>query len=577
MRLFFYYAIHSFLNTLKKLLKTWVAVLLVIGLGGALIGGIIGITIAAVTETDKAREQIPGIEMNDGDEEPGEDEESAKKSEDDEDDFQLQFSFGSEISEKMKKYGLSTVDVADLVISALFLLVLATNVVNAKSSGRIFQPADVPMLFASPLKPQSVLMFRLTCTLGSSLFFSLFMLYQIPNLMHNAKMGFWGALSCVIVYMLILMFSTLVQVTFYTITSKLKNGIETTNRILIVFYSLIAVGFAGYITVGKKEFVPALFGYFASPKTHWVPFWGWLRGITYYAVKGDLKTSGMYLGLFVAACLLVIVFIWKMKADFYEDAMFAAEKKAAQIENAKNSTNGATVVRDKERKGSIDREGFRFGKGANVFFYKAVYNRFRFAKLKVFSTTMIVYLILATTVSYVVNRYATGFDDMYFIPAAALGIMAFYRTLGDPIREDTSREFFLLIPEKGYTKILHSLLGCLAVTAIDLAVPMVIAGIILGTNPVTILVWFLFILSISFFATNAGTFIALSIPGDHAQTLKSIIQMMFLYFGLGPSAVVVIVGIVLNQLVLALAIGVVMNAIAGFVLSLFLPLFMGRK
>ena len=41
MRLFIYYAVHSFLNTLKKLLKTWVAVFLVIGLGGALIGGII--------------------------------------------------------------------------------------------------------------------------------------------------------------------------------------------------------------------------------------------------------------------------------------------------------------------------------------------------------------------------------------------------------------------------------------------------------------------------------------------------------------------------------------------------------
>jgi hypothetical protein len=115
------------------------------------------------------------------------------------------------------------------------------------------------------------------------------------------------------------------------------------------------------------------------------------------------------------------------------------------------------------------------------------------------------------------------------------------------------------------------------VTAIDLAVPMVIAGAMLGTNPVTVLVWFLFILSISFFATNAGTFIALSLPGEHAQTLRSILQMMFLYFGLGPSAVAVIVGILLHQLVLALAVGVVMNAIAGFLLSLLLPLFLGRK
>ena len=78
-------------------------------------------------------------------------------------------------------------------------------------------------------------------------------------------------------------------------------------------------------------------------------------------------------------------------------------------------------------------------------------------------------------------------------------------------------------------------------------------------------------------ARRAGTFIALSIPGEHAKTLKSIIQMMFLYFGLGPSAVAVILGVVFIQLVLALAVGVVMNAVAGFLLSLLLPLFLGRK
>ena len=59
----------------------------------------------------------------------------------DEDEFELHFSFGEGLSGTMKKYGLSTVDIADLAISTLFLIVLATNVVNAKSSGKIFQPA----------------------------------------------------------------------------------------------------------------------------------------------------------------------------------------------------------------------------------------------------------------------------------------------------------------------------------------------------------------------------------------------------------------------------------------------------
>ena len=106
---------------------------------------------------------------------------------------------------------------------------------------------------------------------------------------------------------------------------------------------------------------------------------------------------------------------------------------------------------------------------------------------------------------------------------------------------------------------------------------MIIAGIILGTNPLIILLWLLFILSISFFATVVGTFIALSIPGESAQTIKTVIQIMFMYFGLAPSAIAVGAGIYFGQVVIALLIGTVMNVITGFLVSLLLPVFLGRK
>ena len=573
MRLFLYYVTHSLLNTIKKVMKTWVAIFLVLMIAGAVFGGAIGMFIGKMEDGFEDETEITTVMEEDSGEETDESETIAES---DDDEIEFEFSLTSRVGQYMEKYDIQTVQVVDLIISVAFLVIIAVNITNSKSSGKIFAPADVPMLFAAPIKPQSVLMFRLTCTLGISLFFSLFMLYQLPNLMINAKLGLWGALSCVLVYMFTLMFSTLIQVAFYTITSKLKNGIDNINRFLIVFYGLIGAGFAVYVTMTKQEIIPALFGYFATPYTHWVPFWGWLRGMTYNAVIGNLAMSGIYLGLFVVSCILIFIFIWKMKADFYEDAMFAAERKAAQIENAKRSTNGAAVIRDKERKATLDRDGFHYGSGANVFFYKAVFNRFRFAKLKIFSTVMIIYLIAAVTIAFIAKRYATG-SDLFFMPAAVLGIIAFYRTLGDPIREDTSREFFLLIPAKNYSKIMYSLLGCLTVNAIDLFVPMLIAGIILGTNPLNIIVWLLFLLSISFFATNVGTFIALSIPGESAKTLKVIIQMLFMYFGLGPSAVCVIAGVMLGQLIPALAIGLVINFITGFLVSLLLPLFLGRK
>jgi hypothetical protein len=560
MRLFFYYFTHTFVNTIKKLMKTWVAIIVIMMVFGGLIG-FAGSLFGRDKNDDPSETTVTTEDVT------GEDGSLDVEIESAMDEWRF--------SNLMKKYDLTKEQVVDLAISALFLLLLATNIINSQNSSKIFLPADVPMLFASPMKPQSVLMFRLISTLGTSLFISLFMIFQLPNLIHNLGFGMWGAFSMLIVYSLILIFSTLVQVVFYTITSKMKSGTGNIKNALAVVYGLIAVGFAAYTFANKMSVVEGLFSFFANPLTHWVPFWGWLRGISYYAIAGNVTMSLVYLGLFIAACALLILFVWKMKADFYEDAMFAAEHKAEQLESARNASKGAVMTRDKERKGKIDREGFHYGNGANVFFYKAVFNRFRFAKLKIFSTTMIVYTVIAGVAAWLART--APLDDAFFIPAAVLGIMAFYRTLGDPIREDTSRDFFVLVPEKHYAKIMYSLLGCLAVTAIDLAFPIVISAIILGANPVSVLVWFLFILSISFFATVAGTLISLSLPKDQMQTISVIVQMMFFYFGLTPSAGAVIVGIISGQLAVAVLCGAVINFITGFLVSLFLPLVLGRK
>jgi hypothetical protein len=566
MRLFLYYASHSLLNTIKKVMKTWVAFILIV----IVFGTVVGLVTSLFTKNSKSGKDTPDTAVTtvvDGEEGQGEEltlEDAADGS------FAK-----SKIGQMMKKYNITKEQIVDLAISAVFLLVLATNILNAQNSSKIFLPADVPMLFSSPMRPQSVLMFRLLCTLGTSLIVSLFMLFQIPNLTINAGLSLWGAVSLVIVYAMILVFSTLVQVIFYTITSRMKTGTGNIKTFLAVVYGAVFLGFAAFTAISKLSLVEGLFAYFASAKTHWVPFWGWLRGISYYACIGDMTMSMIYLGLFVVACAVLVLIIWKLKADFYEDAMFAAEHKAEQLESAKKAAKGGVATREKERKASLDREGFHYGSGANVFLYKAVFNRFRFAKLRIFSTTMIVYTIVAGVVAWFARGYSHG--DAFFIPAAVLGVMAFYRTMGDPIREDTSKDFFMLIPETHHKKLMYSILGSLSVTAIDLVLPMVVAAIMLKTNPLNVLVWFAFVLSISFFATVVGTLISLSLPKDQAQTISVVVQMIFLYFGLTPSAMALIIGILVGHVLTAVAVGCAINVLIGFLVSLILPSVLGRK
>ena len=184
MRLFFYYTFHTFINTIKKVLKTWVAVMLACLVVGVLIGlGISAISPKSDKDKDKKDTEVSVVVGEDGEtvvSPDGTEETSAKK---------------HKLPGFLTERGKTANDLVGLIISAVFFLTLAMNISNAKSSGKIFKPADVPMLFASPMKPQSVLMFRLIGTPAMSLFLSIYMLFQLPNLIYNAGFTTWGAIS----------------------------------------------------------------------------------------------------------------------------------------------------------------------------------------------------------------------------------------------------------------------------------------------------------------------------------------------------------------------------------------------
>ena len=176
MRLFFYYAFHSFVNTIRKVLKTWVAFFLACLLLGVVIGLGVGVLVPeSDKDKDKDKTEVTAVVGEDGETvESGVDADAAVKKD--------------KTPNFLKERGKTTNDMVGLIISAVFFLTLAMNISNAKSSGKIFKPADVTMLFATPMKPQSVLMFRLIGTLAMSLCLSIYMLFQLPNLIPDHRL-----------------------------------------------------------------------------------------------------------------------------------------------------------------------------------------------------------------------------------------------------------------------------------------------------------------------------------------------------------------------------------------------------
>ena len=555
MRLFVYYAFHTIVNTLKKLLKTWVAFFIVIMVAASLLGLLVGRLVPLIEKSFKSEEtQI----------EQTIDEKEAEE-------------HISKLSVFLTERNLTKYDMVDMVVVAAFLFFVTLTIATVNKGGELFKPADVPLLFASPMKPQSVLMFRLMNSLGMNIVVGFYMVFQIPNLVNSLKISVWSAFIILFAYILTMLFSTLVQIAFYTLSRNSKKGTVNIGSVLIGFYAVLLVAFIAYTTITKQEVGLAAFKFFGNKYTFFIPFLGWIRGMVYYSMMGDVVKTVIYTSLFVVACIVTVIIIWNVKADFYEDAMFATERVAAKLENAQKAQKGGTVTRDKDRGANLERDGFHFGSGASVFFYKTVYNRLRFAKFKLFSKTFVINLLIAVGGSWVAGKIKNPLLDPFLIPVAAMALFAFYRTMGNPLDEDTSREFFILIPDSPLKKIWSTLLGVVTVCAIDISIPMIVAAVMTKTSPMVAVGWFVFILSLSLFGTTVGAFVSISIPGDHAQTVKMMVQIMFVYFGVLPSMGFVIAGIILKNMAVMLLLGAVFDVIAGAFFTLITPHFLTNR
>ncbi len=545
MRLFFYYALHTFKNQLKKLFKTWVAVFIVACM---VIGGLIGFGAAKIS--DLAEENA--VEDTAEQESP--------------------FPEGSPFSSEL----FHSKGFLELMIGGVILLLFVIDALSADKNGSsIFVPADVNLLFSSPMQPQSVLMFRLMTQIGMSLVAGIYLLFQLPNLTLNMGLSLWAALSLIFGLVLTIIFAKLIQVLLYTFGSVHPGFMKRMRYGIYAILAAIALAFVLYWKAGNQSILDAAFGFFNAKGTRLIPLWGWIKGFCMYVTEGSLLGALLCLGALLAGGAALIFVIRRIPADFYEDAMAKSEETAALLRQAQESRFGVARRKKKDRSDRLTRDGLNHGWGASVFFHKAMYNRFRFAHFHIFTKTAETYFFAALAVS-VLLRFWIEKPDLTVV-ACILAVIAFFRSLGNPLAQDTKMDYFILIPESAHKKMFWSLLGGTANCALDLLPGMLLAVILLGANPLMAVAWIIFIVSVDFYSTNVGVFLDVSLPASTSKTVKQVIQIMFLYFGLLPDIALVAVGIVMHKVALFAACATVVNLILGAIFFAFTPSFLEPK
>ncbi len=538
MRLLGYYMLHTIKNSIKKLFRTWVAVVFAIALVFGLIGGLVGGTVGSLIEED-ASDTIY------------------------EEDY---------VEEEMTPEDTAMMlEVLEAIAGGVILLILLANIYGGDKNGsNIFLMPDVNFLFTAPMRPQSVLLFRMILQMGKEFIASLYLLFQIPNLVLNLGLSVWMALSIFACWLLTLFLGKLLGVLTYTLSAthpRVRNAIRPAVFGLV---GLLLVSTYATSAVKGMTLPDTALWLFGGEGSRYVPLWGWLKGIIGYAIEGNAPAVTLCACGAVVCGVLIVWLAWHVKADFYEDALSHAAEVQATLNAA---SDGGMVKRKKDRAKRLRRDIFRRGEGAAMFLFKGVYNRHRFAKLWVFSNTCItyfgVYLLAAMAILWMTQGGDTSPASLLVVPSAIVLVMAFFRNLGNPLEADMSSHYFFMVPESAFKKLLYALLAGSYDTLMDVLPGLLLATLVLRASVLEAFGWLVLIVTLDFLLSNIGLFLQMILPSALPQQVTVMLMLLLrMLLVLLPLIVLLVLGLTVG-LAVALPVTAAINAVVGILL--FLP------
>lgn len=552
MRVWGYYAWHTFLNSVKKIFRSTVAAVFIAIIAVGVIFGvafsIIDLVLPEETQTEYIEESSQYSEYEEEDEEAVAEEEMTEE---------------------------DIIFVKKVIEMGIFVLIVAVLLFGIHSGSKqgsdFFLMADVNLLFTAPMKPQSVLFFRLSFQMVALMLGSLYILFQIPNLVINLGLGLYAVLAIIIGWMFLLLLKQLMSVLSYTVTATHEN-LKKYIIPFMIFVALLVVGVAGigYLAF-DQSFTAVMDHIFAAEWSRWIPLIGWYKGMIMCAVDGEIVSSLIYMALLIASMVVMFYLIWQIKADFYEDAMTGAEKRETQLQDA---LEGRKTAAEQKRSAKLRKNTGMKGHGAKMFFTKELYIRHRTAKLGQITTTMLWYFVVGLVMSYVSVK---GFELNTFTGAGCvMAFVLFFRTYGNPIAQETSMNWLFLVPESPYKKVFYAMMAGTYASAIDLLPGLLLGMIVTGENPLIMLLWYVALLSMDFMLSAVGLMLEALFPATAMDMVKSMIQFVLKFMMILVIIIFFVVGMIFGGIVGGLLVNLIANILISVAVFVIYPSMLHR-
>lgn len=542
MRLWGYYALHTFVNTIKKIFKSKVMIVI---LCSFLIGGVVGGSVGFISSLVEDQAQT---------------ESSVSKDDKTNDPAQMEEDFMTVHADAIRE----SIPAATMIL--LLVVVLWGIYGGSKKGSDFFLMADANILFAAPLKAQTVLMFRLSFQMLALLFFTFYLIFQVPSMKLILGLDNFAIVAIFLAWGMLLFMSKLMSVFTYTLTATYEHLKKyVVPFVFAVGLLVVAATGAVYISTGN-DYMATLRLTYGADWSNYIPVFGWYKAMVMNAINGHVFASLGYMALNLVFLIALVWGIWHIKADFYEDALAGAQKRDDMTKAAlegrninkdkKQSAKRAQKLEHKVRK-SYELKGW----GASVFLHKSILNRRRFSKFGFVTNTLLLYLAIGG-LGAAFMAYKTDLREISVI-GLIMALTLFFRNFGNPIEIESSHNWLFLVPEDPYKKVLYAILAGSVDCVLDLLPGIVVAMVILRGNPLMALLWLATLVSMDFMFSCFGLLLQAILPSSAMDVVKSMLQMMLRAF-------------IIVVIVIAFAIGTVLQGLAlGAVFCMFTSLAVG--
>lgn len=529
MRLWGYYALHTFINTIKKIFKSKVMIVI---LCSFLIGGVVGGSVGFISSLIEDQAQT---------------ESSVSKDDKTNDPAQMEEDFMTVHADAIRE----SIPAATMIL--LLVVVLWGIYGGSKKGSDFFLMADANILFAAPLKAQTVLMFRLSFQMLALLFFTFYLIFQVPSMKLILGLDNFAIVAIFLAWGMLLFMSKLMSVFTYTLTATYEHLKKyVVPFVFAVGLLVVAATGAVYISTGN-DYMATLCLTYGADWSNYIPVFGWYKAMVMNAINGHVFASLGYMALNLVFLIALVWGIWHIKADFYEDALAGAQKRD---DMTKAALEGRNINKDKKQSAKRTqklehkvRKSYELkGWGASVFLHKSILNRRRFSKFGFVTNTLLLYLAIGG-LGAAFMAYKTDLREISVV-GLIMALTLFFRNFGNPIEIESSHNWLFLVPEDPYKKVLYAILAGSVDCVLDLLPGIVVAMVILRGNPLMALLWLATLVSMDFMFSCFGLLLQAILPSSAMDVVKSMLQMMLRAFIIVVIAIAFAIGTVLQGLAL---------------------------